>query len=196
MILTRRPRSAAVTHNIIKKEVRTAWEAAAKAAIEILKEDVDDWVEPPEFSFSVTLGKIWKFIIKFDKRTDGGKHYKFVDQGTKGPYPIVAKNADFLAFYTPNFPKTSPGSKTGTMMVQGSMKKIAKIGRPSTHQLTEDIEGEQVLNHRKSVMHPGIAARNFTASLRDQLRQKGPGSFKNITDAAIKRGMRKIGKRR
>lgn len=178
--LVRRPRSANAAKTVIKKEVRAAWEATAKETIDMLKEDVVDWVEPPEFSYKITLGRdTWTFLIKYDKRTRGGMHYKFVDEGTaerggKGPaYPIVAKNADVLAFYTPDYPKTAA--------VSG--------GRPKTGQSTE---GDQTLVLTEKVMHPGITPRKFTDSIRDKLKKRGPKGFKNITDAAMKRGLRKL----
>lgn len=180
--LIRKPRSANVVKPIIKEEVRAAWKELADKTIKELDGFVADWADKPVFKAAISLGeKEWIFNIKYDAKTTGGMHFKFVDKGTAergghgSPYVITAKNVKYLHYYTPDFPKTSP----------------AEGGRPSTGQSTD---GDRSEVFRVSVIHPGITPRRFTDSLRDELKPPGAGSFKNITDAAIKRGMRKIGK--
>lgn len=74
--------------------------------------------------------------------------YKYVDDGTKGPYPIpkVPKTDGFLKFQEGFVPKTAPGR-----LVAGPGASFGKFV------------------YAKQVMHPGIAARNMTKQVAERV---------------------------
>lgn len=185
LTLIRRPRSPRVLHDIIKEEVRTAYYTLGAEMIARLEKDIDDWAAKPDFQYRVEVGdKRWMVSIRYDKDTDIGRIYMWVDEGTaeaggKGEkYPIVPVNAAALHFTVPNMPKTRANVVAG----------MPGIVWAHGHATIEDV-------YRKKVMHPGITPRNFTKSLRDEYKQREKvGGFRSVTEAAIKRGIRKIGK--
>lgn len=85
--------------------------------------------------------------------TDDQK-FIWVDHGTKGPYPIRAKNKPYLIFKVGGKPKTRP-------RIIGS-----GAGKPGT-----------TLIITKEVTHPGIKAREFSDEIRKRRR---PKFFKNM----------------
>ena len=187
----RKPRSGKVMHNIVKAEVRKKYAEIAAEMVSTLEADVEDWVNKPEFKSKVTMGDKWKLEVRVNMRKKSGKIYKWVDEGTaenagKGgsKYLIEPKKArrgrqakPYLVFGVPDFPKTIPPVSGGRPTKGGG-------------------KGDQTLVRRKSVMHPGIRPRNFTKSLKDQYNGTKSGSFHALTEAAIKRGIRQIGKKR
>lgn len=185
LTLIRRPRAPHVLHGIIKDEVRYAYHELGAELVSRLLRDIADWDGQPDFKYRVEVGnKRWMVSVSYDKESDMGKIYMWVDEGTaeaggKGSkYPIVAVNADALHFTTPNTPKTEPN-------VIGGMPGIVFSSGVATFQ---DI-------YRKKVMHPGIRPRNFTKTLREEYNSRTRvGGFRSVTEAAIKRGIRKIGK--
>lgn len=183
--MIRRPRSPRVLHDIIKDEVRAEYKRLAEEMIQRLLKDIEDWDGQPEFTSRVEVGdKRWMTSISYDKESDMGKIYMWVDEGTAeaggkgGKYPIVPVHAYALRFTVPNMPKTVPnviGGMPGIVMAQG------------------DVEAKTL--YRQKVMHPGITPRNFTKSLREEyMKRERVGGFRSVTEAAIKRGTRKIGK--
>jgi len=183
LTLVRRPRSAKVQHGIIKEEVRKAYKKLAADTIATLKSDIDNWEHQPEFRSRVAVGdKLWYISVSYDTETESGKIYTWVDKGTGenagrgGRYPIVPVEAMALSFYVPTPIKTTPG-------VGGIPGKVLSSGIGSQ---------EHIIT--KKVMHPGIRPRNFTKSLRTDLKQRAKiGGFRSVTEAAIKRGIHKIG---
>jgi hypothetical protein len=147
-----------------------------------LEGDVAEWTVKPQFWCKYAVG--WdKWWVKFgvDKRTKIGRIYEWVNEGTAtyvggDPYPIVPVNAQVLAFKIPHYPKTLPGfAGVGPFVVldQGTV--------------------EQTDVRTKKVMHRGIRPRYFTKSLKRELSERGRvGGFRSVTDAAVKRGFRKL----
>jgi hypothetical protein len=185
LTLIRRPRSPRVLHDIIKDEVRAAYKQLGDEMIARLEKDIDEWAAKPDFQSRIEVGdKRWMVSVRYDKDTDIGTIYMWVDEGTaeaggKGSkYPIVPVNAKALKFTVPNMPKTRPNviaGIPGVVMAQGNATVM-------------DV-------YSQKVMHPGITPRNFTKSLREEYMQREKvGGFRSVTEAAIKRGTRKIGK--
>lgn len=186
MILIRRPRSPRVLREIVRNEVRAEYHKISDEVITQLEKDVSDWEGQPEFRKRVEVGVVKKWLLRVSVNIDDkiGKIFKWVDGGTatyklRDPYPIVPVNADALHFFTPNFPKTLPGPTFRS--------------RPLTN-LGNVVGSEQKEVFSQGVMHPGIRPRNFTLSLQERFKGKKSGSFHARTEAAIKRGLRKIGK--
>jgi hypothetical protein len=183
MRLMRRPRSPRVLHKIIRDEVRAAYHTLANAIIATLLRDIQSWSEQPEFKKYVAVGKQrWWISIKYDQTTKIGMIYYWVDKGTgeRGggePYDIFPVEADQLTFTVPHIPKTVP----------------TEFGIPGI--VLQDFVSDSNTVHTNAVLdHPGIFPRNFTQSLQDYyMYGRRPGGFRSVTDAAIKRGARKIG---
>ena len=184
MTLIRRPRSPHILNAIVRDEVRDAYRKLCEDSIKTLKRDVARWEHKPSFRYKVACGmKLWYIAISHDSGSEAGTIYTYVDEGTGenaghgGKYPIVPRNAKSLTFAVPTPTKTTPGVAgiPGTVMLQGKgmSRELVSV---------------------KKVMHPGIRPRNFSKSLRDQLNNRTrPGSFRSVTEAAVKRGLRKIG---
>lgn len=180
MTLIARPISARRRQELVHKEVEKALAELSKKTVDILKKDVEKWVDKPDFKVDVKVGdKVWKFLIKVDKRTNIGKIYTWVDQGTgergnikKSPYEIRAKNVKALSFTAPTMPKTMPYPSQPNFPKQGEPKQITTV----------------------SVIHPGIYPRNFTNTAKNFLKGRHEGSFRNVIEAAVKRAYRKIEK--
>lgn len=185
LTLIHRPRSPRRLHTIIRNEVRAAYRKLADEMIRRLEKDIEDWSHQPTFLKHVEAGRQrWLLSIRYDADSPAGKIYTYVDRGTGAAaggetYPIVPKHADVLKFTVPDIPKT-------TVPISG-------IGVPGVVISSGITEQETVFTKR--VEHPGITPRNFTKSLREWYSQRDrPGAFRSVTEAAVKRGSRKIGK--
>jgi len=117
-------------------------------------------------------------------RAKAGKIYGMVNEGTgtyvgRSSYPIVPKVKKALKFIVPTPIKTTPGIAgigPGIVRMQGAVTRGAVIVK-------------------KVKAHPGIRPRKFTESLRAFLNSRTrPGGLRSTTDAAVKRGFRKISK--
>lgn len=146
-----------------------------------LEADVATWVNKPRFWCRYAAGKVWWIRFGYDRRTKAGRIYTYVDRGTASyaggsPYTIRPRRASALSFVVPHKPKTTPG--------------IVGVG-PGIVRAPGVVQQARVVT--KKVTHPGVRPRNFQESLRDGLadRQK-PGGFKSVTDAAVKRALRRI----
>lgn len=182
MTLIHRPRSPRRLHQEILDAVRGAYQALAKDIIATLKSDVANWNEQPEFFSTVNVGtKRWFVSVRYDKETEIGQIYTWVDKGTGArgggqAYDIYPKVADALHFTVPHFPKTVA---TG-------------FGIPGIVVQQPDISTSEVIT--KHVTALGIEPRNFTSSVRDYYGTRSrPGGFRSVTEAAVKRGARRIG---
>ncbi len=183
-VLKRRPRSPKVQHEIVRAEVRAAYKKFCEDAVKRLKKDIASWEHQPTFRYKYAAGeKLWYVNVSYDSDSEAGQIYNWVDEGTGenagkgGKYPIVPRNAKSLQFLLPNRPKSTPGVSgiPGIVVSSGTM--------------------QRELIYAKKVMHPGIRPRNFVKSLRDDLNQREKvGGFRSVTEAAIKRGTRKLGK--
>lgn len=181
MELVRSPRSQKRISKEIAEQLRVAYRTLGDVIISVANEDVADWEHKPEFRalISVTTKK-YTLRVKYDGRTEGGKRYGWVGKGTASykekrsgnPYVIRAKKPSGVIYYElPNMlPKTNA--------YDGSL----------AHSYT-DPPGVVVA---KQVVHPGIKPRKFMEDYVLFLASRQSGSFHNITEAAIKRGLRRM----
>lgn len=186
LTLVRRPRPATVQHKEILDQVGPELEDIAKDSIDELNSDVADWKTKPLFKSDVHVGKrVWRIKVYVDKRTRAGKVYNWVDKGTgeRGggkAYDIFPKEPDgLLSFDVPYEPKTDP-------------KIVPGVAPPDFGVVNPGPEGHLALTH---VRAPGIRPRNFTAELFARMSdRKNTDGLKMRIDAAIKRGIYRIGK--
>lgn len=87
--------------------------------------------------------------------------YGYVSEGTKGPYPIVAKNAPMLVFRSGYTAKTIPGA-VGSQPGGAFGPFVSKL----------------------EVMHPGIKAREFDKQIGDQWENEFQRRMKNALQRA------------
>jgi len=183
MTLIRRPRSPRRLHKEILDAVRGAYQALAKDIITTLENDIASWSEKPTFKSTVNVGtKRWFVSVRYDKTTRIGEIYGWVDKGTgeRGggqAYDIFPKQADALRFTVPHQPKT--------VATDFGIPGIVFQNAPTEF---ETVNVEAIYGHK------GIAPRNFTQSIKDYYGARTrPGGFRSVTEAAVKRGARRIG---
>lgn len=181
MTLVTRPYAVRRMYPQVLQEVRKGYEDLAKIAIGVLEDNIAMFSDEhkPTFTSKITVSKgKWQMVIKYDARTRAGKVYRYVDEGTgmaggyrEDRYVIRPKKAKALHFFTPFIPKT-----------QG------RSGVPPMSSLMPEAE-----HFRQAVLHPGIDPRHFNKELFEHLKSRRPGSFRNVTEAAVKRGFRRSG---
>lgn len=180
MKMLRSPQVARRVFPAVLSEVRVSYAALGLAVIKKLQEDVADWDNPPKFTYKVSVNKKkWTLEIKYDRRTKAGKIYDWVSKGTGSrgldpggkTYYIYPKRAKALAFPLPMTIKTIP-----------SPPKFA----PSLFAATQNVVV-------KKVTAPGIYPRKLGEKTYDHLKGHRSGSFRNVTEAAIKRAFRRMG---
>lgn len=92
------------------KSIRKAVDAALKATSEEVRTNYDlatwNWKNRPEWKIIGPRSKAGNRELVWETESTP---FVFVDQGTEGPYPIVAKNAPTLKFQTGFIPMTQPG---------------------------------------------------------------------------------------
>jgi hypothetical protein len=163
----------------IRSEVARAYDTLAQAAVQTLKDEIATWSHQPNITHKIDVTKKqWTLTIIIDEKSEAGKIYKWVSEGTgersglpnRTAYTIRPKNAGALYFNLPATPAST-----------GYNGEVA----PST---TAD-PGEFVM---QEVHMPGIYPRHLGKDLYDHLKSRRPGSFRNVTEAAIKRGLRKL----
>lgn len=180
MQLIRSPRSQTRKTDAVRREVAAAYRDLGERIAARAHQDVANWSVQPEFKVHVKVTKSRYLLeIKYDKRTEGGKRYYWIDQGTgqyaksgKGSaYLITPKNPDGVLKY--DLPTPMPKSNAADGSLAPSY--TAPPGTVTT----------------KGVMHPGIKPRLFMDAFMADIKSRKPGSFHNVTEAAIKRGLRK-----
>jgi hypothetical protein len=106
----------------------------------------DGWEgEKPEWSVQVYWANQYQLgfrIVPLRPDDKGSKKFLWLDEGTKGPYPIRAKNAKTLAFPSIYNAGSTPGSLTTFRGVSSGPTVFVPM-----------------------VMHPGIKPRNFTREM-------------------------------
>jgi len=196
MKLVHKPRSGRRQHTEILTEVRGAYKVLGNYIIDRLNQDVVAWSHKPAFKLQVVVNtKRWMITVKVDRRTKSGKIWTWVDEGTgeRGDdpsgkaYDIYPKKKKALSFLVPHVPKTIPSVIKG-LDIPGIV--MTEKGGLSAG----EVESQNRVN-TQHVHAPGIRPRHFSKSLVDEMKQKRPGSFKNVTEAAVKKGLRRIGKR-
>lgn len=88
--------------------------------------------------------------------------FQWVDEGTKGPYPIVAKRAKFLHFFSPYRAATKPRVIASYQARYGNVE-----------------------NFRRRVMHPGIKPRKFTDEISKRMQKRAAGIMRKHINEAI-----------
>lgn len=184
MSLIRRPRAARMLQAEIVGEVTKAYDVLADNIIKTLQKDIASWEHQPVFSKTVRIrARRWAIEVRFDSESEEGKIYKWVDKGTGtwlpggDYYDIFPVNADFLEFTIPEATKSV----------------VTDFGIPGV--VLQSASSEPDFIKTDHVSHPGIKPRNFTKSLMDYYKSRTRiGGFRSITESAIKRGNRKIGK--
>lgn len=175
MKLIRHPQSAKRKHPAIKAEVERTYHTLGKTIVTELMQEIADWGDKPTLTYKVVISnKRWSLTIKNDLRTSGGKKYQWADLGTgersglpgRTAYDIRPKKAKMLKFVVPYNAKTPPSGPTNQLP-------------PGTYLA-------------KKVTHPGIWPRKFMERKTNELKGRKSGSFHAITEAAIKRGIRRI----
>ena len=180
MTMVRRPRAVRRMYPAVLNEVRNSYRVLAAASISTLADEISSWSHQPRFFYEVSVvPKKWRMTLKWDRRTKSGKIYDWVSLGTgiRGDDPagkeyiIVPKKAKALGFHLPMVTKTQAAS--------GAIAPSA-LSKPKDMSL--------------QVVHaPGIYPRHLGEELYKMLRSRNPGSFHNISEAAIKRAFRKMG---
>lgn len=178
MTLERWPRTRK-TPQLIREELERSYKNLMWPAIEKdFKAVVSSWRDQPRFYYKISIsGRLYRFEVKVDARTTGGKHFVWVDQGTGGhgnpagpKYPIVAKNAPNLVFTTPYHPKTIPPGG-----------------------VYYDMSAPTKFHKRKSVAHPGIKPREFSQRILKKYKDRSnPQGFYLVTKNAYRRAFRRI----
>lgn len=122
------------------------------------------WTHKPKFRRVVTVTRTY-LIVRVPASGAAAQIWRWVNYGTKGPYPIFAKNAPKLRFQLAYQPKTSPVAKVNT----GG-------GEATGPWVTTDM-----------VWHPGVAARKFTQEFAKDIRP----FFRVEVRSAFRRGLRR-----
>lgn len=182
MTLVARPYAKRRMAPEVRRQVRQRLQVLGKVSIGVLEEDVRDWSEKPTFKAKVIVArKRWQLTLTYDKRTVGGKRYKWVTEGTgsynsetgSGKSYIIEprRQNGILRYELPSLTKTMPAS-----------------GIPS-----KSSQAAPGVVYAGAVEHPGIDPRKFEKPLLDHLKSRSPGSFRNELEAAVKVAFRKLG---
>ena len=137
--------------------------AEDRTTLNLAKEIVSDWKHKPKFRSRVTNLR-GTLTAELEATGKNAKIWYWVSLGTKGPYPIAAKNAPSLVFRGGYKPRTTPKGRSAT------------FGGPGV------ATGKWV--SKKEVTHPGIKARDFETLIRGKYTQ----TFRRIIRKAIKDG--------
>lgn len=139
-----------------KSLMRAALEAHGAEIRAEFEDVVSDWSDESRPSFTVEV-KVKPTEIRVEvrphKRRKTSRIFGYVDRGTRGPYPIRPKRTNKsgrLAFQTGYQPKTLPVARAHV----GPGKAFGPWTRP------------------QAVQHPGIKARQFSATVQQRARPK------------------------
>ena len=160
---------------ILREELRVEVEAAADELVRLHKATISDWSFDVRFIRQVSVTRtLIGAIVRPDARTRGGKIYTYVDKGTglHGPkgqaYKIpkfVSSTSKLLKFRTNYQPKTLPGAR------HHAGPGVASGGWVTAEQVT----------------HPGIEAREFSATY---IKRLSP-DWRRRVENAIRRAVRR-----
>jgi len=131
---------------------------AGEQIVEELDDVVADWEDTPRFklygprwSSKSRRGKTREVMVVPWPGEEASQKFIWVDQGTKGPYTIKAKNAPYLVFKVPTAPMTLPMPRM-----------IGGVG-PRRQRTPAGEMGEAHFVSVEEVTHPGIEPRHFIA---------------------------------
>lgn len=140
-------------YSAAKKEFRDAAKTHAERVKARLDDVVSDWKNRPDFIIEVKLSKREiETVVRLRKNRIASRIFRYVDEGTEGPYPI------------PKVPKTNDSRPPFLAYRQGYQPKTLPIAQ--AHVGPGTAEGPLVF--ARQVMHPGIEARNFTATIQEE----------------------------
>lgn len=147
-------------------EARAELEAIGEEQVLLFEAVVKTWKRKPRFISRVTVLKDKMILSVFPIGAHADK-FRWVDRGTKGPYPIpkVVRPGKRLAFQTGYIPRTRPGAQVNPQ------------GGAAT--------GDTVFPSQ--VQHPGIKARGFTEAFTERLKPE----FRQRSENALRRGVRR-----
>ena len=147
--MTSKRQAAAHLKEIKRKVIEATTLALTNASDDIqsgLRDVVRDWSHKVDFDDTIVVTR-FRTELTIKPKGRNVKIFGYVDKGTKGPYIIAAKNVPRLKFRTGYSARTAPSAKYN----QGSGQSF----------------GSWVST--KTVIHPGIAARNFIETLTNDL---------------------------
>ena len=157
---TLRPLTGVNTDELVRRVAQRV-ERYAKLIVAEFGRTTSTWAHKPTFTSTVTIeGSKVLLVISTDSEI-----YRWVSEGTKGPYPIAARNAPFLAIHA-NEPKTRPGSLDSGAGRHGPIVAKALV-----------------------VQHPGIKARKF----REQIYNRQIKQLNREVEDEIKKYLREQG---
>lgn len=178
--MVRRPQAVRRLHPAVRKEIKATYDALGQAGTGVLREEVASWSNPPDFTYKVKISKKkWQLTITYNSKSKAGKIYDWVSLGTgeRGDdpagkaYDITPKRSPVLIFPLPMVTKT--------MAVSGAIAPSAKA--------------PPGIVFAGMVKAPGIYPRHLGENLYTHLKSHKSGSFRNVTEAAIKRAFRRLG---
>ena len=180
MKMTRRPRVKRRILPEVLREIKFSYEFLALVTKKRLESEVSDWSNRPVIRTKVTVNKKrWVLSINTDNRFKGSKIYNWVSDGTGSrgndprgkTYFIFPKRKQALVFPLPMNIKTIPNPPKFAPSFFASPATI--------------VTGK--------VTAPGIFPRNLGKDVYEHLKSSKSGSFRNVTEAAIKRALRRVG---
>lgn len=122
------------------------------------------WVHKPKFRRVLTVARLF-MVVRVPASGRNAQQWRWVNYGTRGPYPITPRFALFLRFRTGYQPKTAPVAKVN-----------AAGGQASGPWVTTQF-----------VWHPGVEARKFTQKFAEDIRP----IFRTEVEQAIRRALRR-----
>lgn len=179
--MIRKPEAVKRTHPDVMNEVRKGYEALGKTCVAALSAEIEQlgWTIVPDFKYSVKVTvKRWYLSLTHDTKAMSGKIYDWVSEGTgeRGGGQAWIQQAppgSFMAFDLPSVPKSLP--------LSGNLPPSATADPARVVTAT--------------VVNKGIEPRNFGKGLYELLTSRRPGSFHNVSEASVKRGLRKTARR-
>lgn len=179
MRMIRRPRVKRRIIPGVLKEVELSYKLLGTAVIAELYEEILDWDHKPQFKYEVKVTKkSWRLTVKYDRRRKESKIYDWVSAGTgeRGvgggkAYNIYPRKKQALIFPLP--------------------MQIKSIPNPPA--FAPSFFADEKLVVTRKVRAPGIFPRRLGKDVYARLRSEKSGSFRNVTEAAIKRAFRREG---
>lgn len=169
MKLERRPTSASRITANVQQQVKVSYTSLAKDIVKDVRAKFAYFSKPPTFRYYVRISNV-RYAIEITLPLDSfsNKKAKWINDGTQ-PHIITGRNGNRLFFKLPATIQTIPADGNVAKSVTGDPGRYAPF----------------------SVEHPGISPRYFIQDAVNKYKGRRPGSFYNVTEAAIKRGIRR-----
>lgn len=127
---------------------------AKEEGVPLFQNTTRTWTQKPTFS-TMKTERGWAINV------DPAFPWRWIDEGTRKNYPITAKNVPLLKWQGPYHPKTKPGVISSTMGGRG-----------------------KVWVSKRTVIHPGIEARNFRDIIMRRLQARAANRVRAALDQA------------